>query len=318
MEPEQNKNEEAASRIPRQTGRSSPALRPKAAPLQGTASSISNDSPEKRSLADLQNERRKYENDAKILANRVSLLKHEEAKTLRRIEETRRKAIEVYLKKREIEERNRKKEMEAARMQYDLKSNQKDTVQQRTESQKRIQELKKMLQDQKHQDMLQMRDHRMKIEKSIELQKKENLIDRQLRAMNVRQMEAKVQQRLQTYKEERSEIARENYEEKKRREMMKQDAIASDINKLEKTENQLLGSLLERQTLHRDAYNQLENALALPTAEFIRRYKEKYGVPPPERSRYGNSYVTLNRSIVSGRHSEENKERSLSQTQNEP
>jgi len=45
------------------------------------------------------------ENDAQSLANRIALLKQEELKTWKKIEETKKKAYEIYILKKKNEER---------------------------------------------------------------------------------------------------------------------------------------------------------------------------------------------------------------------
>lgn len=46
------------------------------------------------------------ERDVQMLANRISLLKQEEVKTRKRIEETKKKSKEIMSKKKRMEERN--------------------------------------------------------------------------------------------------------------------------------------------------------------------------------------------------------------------
>lgn len=52
--------------------------------------------------------RKQVEDDAKMLANRIALLKQEEIKTMKKIEETRNKAIEIYHLKLKNEEKHLK------------------------------------------------------------------------------------------------------------------------------------------------------------------------------------------------------------------
>lgn len=61
-------------------------------------------------------ERQEVERDAQLLANRIALLKQEEMKTWKKIEETKKKASEVMRLKQKNEERIRSK---VEKMQYD-------------------------------------------------------------------------------------------------------------------------------------------------------------------------------------------------------
>ncbi len=50
----------------------------------------------------------RMERDAQMLANRIALLKQEESKTRKKIEETKKKSKEILAKKQRMEERNTK------------------------------------------------------------------------------------------------------------------------------------------------------------------------------------------------------------------
>ena len=58
-----------------------------------------------RNLTKVKNERKMIEQDAQLLANRIALLKQEEMRSWKKIEETRRKAQEVFFLKKKNEER---------------------------------------------------------------------------------------------------------------------------------------------------------------------------------------------------------------------
>lgn len=58
-----------------------------------------------RNLTKVKNERKMIEQDAQLLANRIALLKQEEMRSWKKIEEPRRKAQEVFFLKKKNEER---------------------------------------------------------------------------------------------------------------------------------------------------------------------------------------------------------------------
>jgi len=57
------------------------------------------------SLAKLLNEKKQASDDARLLANRIALLKQEELRTWKKIEEIKRKSYEIYQLKKKNEER---------------------------------------------------------------------------------------------------------------------------------------------------------------------------------------------------------------------
>ena len=60
---------------------------------------------EDKNLGNIKKARKQIETDAQILANRIALLKQEELKSWKKIEETKKKAREVYSLKRKNEEK---------------------------------------------------------------------------------------------------------------------------------------------------------------------------------------------------------------------
>ena len=58
-----------------------------------------------KNLGNIKKARKQIETDAQILANRIALLKQEELRSWKKIEETKKKAREVYTLKRKNEER---------------------------------------------------------------------------------------------------------------------------------------------------------------------------------------------------------------------
>ncbi len=60
-----------------------------------------------KSLSQVKKERIQIENDAQSLANRIALLKQEELKTWKKIEETKKKAFDIYILKKKNENRIR-------------------------------------------------------------------------------------------------------------------------------------------------------------------------------------------------------------------
>lgn len=71
----------------------------------GPQSSINGSSFNHKSLSILKKSRKQAEEDAKLLANRIALLKQEEIKTQKKIEETKAKALEIYKLKLKNEEK---------------------------------------------------------------------------------------------------------------------------------------------------------------------------------------------------------------------
>ena len=76
---------------------------------------------EKAKLAEAKQMRKQADEDARLLANRIALLKQEEMKAMKKIEETRKKAQDIMEARKRNEEKLRQRE-EARRMQQNFEN----------------------------------------------------------------------------------------------------------------------------------------------------------------------------------------------------
>jgi hypothetical protein len=227
---------------------------------------------EGKTLAQLQNERRKIETDAIILSNRLALLRHEEDKTAKKIDETRRKALEIYKRKQEIEARKQKRADEEAEIAKSLQSNQRESLDQKHKVQERINSLRVILQQERHKEYSDVRAQQEEhLRRRQEMRYRESE-ERKRRVELVKEMKAHASKKLEDYYMSREMIAKQNYEEKKKREAERKSKLKMEIIEMEKRESDLLSMLQQRQTLHKEAYAQLEDALAMPSHDFAKRY----------------------------------------------
>mmetsp|Transcript_17599 Transcript_17599/g.12552 ORF Transcript_17599/g.12552 Transcript_17599/m.12552 type:complete len:109 (+) Transcript_17599:108-434(+) len=82
-------------------------------------------------LANSRQSRKKAEEDVKLLANRIALLKAEEKKAWKKIEETKKKAKEIMKVKERVDEQTKMKQDKEMQKQEELKQ-----IQQKNELQK--------------------------------------------------------------------------------------------------------------------------------------------------------------------------------------
>ena len=97
----------------------------------------------KQSLAEVKKKRKDIERDAQLLANRIALLKQEEMKTWKKIEETKKRTNEIQSLKHRNEEKGIKKEEDIHTQQESQKQNQQSNYyiqKQRQEEKRKIQE----------------------------------------------------------------------------------------------------------------------------------------------------------------------------------
>lgn len=113
--------------------------------------------------------------------------------------------------------------------------------------------------------MKAIRAERVKIDAKLAKEKQQTLEERRKKASVVKYMEAETSKKLQEHQEEKLARAKRNYEEKKLKEILKQEKVKSQLSELENAETQFLELLQQRQSVHKEAFEELERALSITT-----------------------------------------------------
>lgn len=154
--------------------------------------------------------------------------------------------------------------------------NQKDFSKTRNETRLKIQELMDQIREARHKDMKEIKAQRVIIDKKLQQERSNILENKRKKASLVRSMEEETLKRIAELHEEKLVRARRNHEEKKLRELVKQQKVLQEISKLEDEESKWLEMLQQRQTMHKEAFGQLENALSLSPKELEQIFKERH------------------------------------------
>lgn len=214
-------------------------------------------------MLSLKNDRRRAESDVQLLANRLIHLRNEEDKAERKIEETRKRATEIQMLKKQRIEQQRKKDEEQERLAA-LQSKQRDELlrrketlarsrkgysdisnRNRTESVIKIRsekDLKTRILDKAREDLLEDNKRKRELIRKKELDAK------------ARKDEEQAQLKLKRIQDYRNKME----EEKKRK-----DDAERMIAKMEREEADLIEKLRLTQDRQRAAYEELEQALHL-------------------------------------------------------
>jgi len=206
--------------------------------------------------------RKKAEEDAQLLANRIALLQLEEKKAMKKIEETKKKAQEIMDLKnrnsqiqREKEELRRQKEEEEIRKTMQNKST-KEQIKMNQDNNRN--HLFRRLKD----DVDTMRKTKQDVKdfasttKQQEYSKNAQLVD------TIRSREKEAQERKKKQLEETKQKARLEYQSKIEHEHTIKQKTDDLISRLEQQEIELIQRLQNTQSLQKKAFDELEKALA--------------------------------------------------------
>ncbi|CAD8151220.1 unnamed protein product [Paramecium octaurelia] len=212
-------------------------------------------------------ERKTIEAHKQLLDNRVALLKQEEIRTLKKIEETRKKALEIYYLKKKNEEKLKKREEEKEQLQKKQEQQQQIRKQQEREHKlliekhrsDKVQKAFIIKQQTKHNEVRKMSSQKQ----SLTTLKQKNQIIRESRDLN------RVKERIVL---EKREAIREQLGKKLVFEQKLKDGKQKEIEQIETYEMDLLQKLQNTQQMQKTAFEELESALTMTAKEFAEKY----------------------------------------------
>jgi len=217
---------------------------------------------EKAKLTEAKQMRKQADEDARLLANRIALLKQEELKAVKKIEETRRKAQEILETRNRNLEKQRQRE-EAKRIQEELES-------QKIEENRKIRDRTKQVKDQANyyrqtkalNDVQGMKNAKKHYQYTIEVQKTEDLAEKMSLKNSIKSQLKNAEERRKKMVEDKREKARMENEKKIEEENRIRREREEAVGRMEQEELELIQRLQNTQLLQKSAYEDLENALS--------------------------------------------------------
>ena len=213
-------------------------------------------------LAEAKQMRKRADEDARLLSNRISLLKQEEMKAMKKIEETRRKAQEIInVRNRNLEEQRKREE---ARKQKEFEDNIK------MEENRKIRQQKRYLKDQANQyrlnkaivDAQSLKTIKEKNIQAIEERRMEELSEKLMLKKQLKNQMTEAEEKKRRLIEEKKEKARMDNERRIEEENRVRREREEEVARMEQEELELIQRLQNTQLLQKSAYEDLENALA--------------------------------------------------------
>lgn len=205
--------------------------------------------------------RKRAELDAQLLANRIALLKQEEEKAWKKIEETQKKSAEIIDLRKQNESKFSAKEQFYKQKWESIRSAQAQNAEQRERARAIKEQTKTGLmemrvrnaqstKEQSHQLLLQKKE-REAASRAANVERSSHLKARKLDAK--RAMEQQRLAQLESY--------REDYEARTAQEELLRSRTEALVAKMEREEMELIQRLQNTQTVQRQAYDELETAL---------------------------------------------------------
>ena len=205
--------------------------------------------------------RKRAEEDARLLSNRIALLKQEELKAVKKIEETQRKAQEIIrARNRTLEEQKKKEELKNKNISEENLRIQKNR--QLRENGKKVKmqasnyKINKALHDSMSMKMTQ--EHNAKV---IEHMRLEDLAHKTFMKETVKLQHKEAEEKRKKLLETKKEKARKENERRIEEENMKRRFREDEVTRMEQEELELIQRLQNTQLMQKTAYEDLEHAL---------------------------------------------------------
>lgn len=223
---------------------------------------MSNDYTEHTKLTEAKQMRKRADEDARLLANRIALLKQEELKAQKKIEETRRKAQEI------LNLRNRNTEL--MKMKEDQRRQREDEERIKQEEYKQLKAYQENMRMQKsmqrknraHSEANSLKSTRKQNMETIEAMRAQDLVQKAALRNFIKSQHREADEKKRKFERDKQERARLENERKIEEENRLRRQREEDVAKMEQDELELIQRLQNTQLLQKTAYEELENALA--------------------------------------------------------
>lgn len=213
-------------------------------------------------MLDAKNSRRRAECDVQLLANRLAHLRQEEAKAQRKISETKRRAGEIVRMKKRNADNLRRKELEKASQGNVIGKEQQSIAMRRKKAQNdRNYRMKDKISG-KLAAVRKQKEIKARNAAEIKQRQQEEILRKKRQKALIKHREAMLKAEKERKEKEKREKQRRIYLARLEEERKKREAADRQIEQMEAEEMRLIERLRATQEAQRNAYEQLELALA--------------------------------------------------------
>jgi hypothetical protein len=212
-------------------------------------------------LTSAKESRKRAELDAQLLANRIALLKQEEEKAWKKIEETRKRASEILDLRKQNEHKLSAKENFYKAKWESIRQAQAQNAMHRDKARALRDQTRQGLMEQKHHNARSTKDQSAQF---LKQKQEREACDRQANSERSAYLKARKEDAKRRLEEDRLaqlEKFREDYEARTAQEELLRARTDALVAKMEKEEMELIQRLQNTQTVQRSAYEELESAL---------------------------------------------------------
>jgi len=218
--------------------------------------------------------RKRAELDAQLLANRIALLKQEEEKAWKKIEDTRKKATEIMDLRKQNQDKFQAKENFYKAKWESIREAQAQNAMARDKAKAMRDQTKHGLLDHKHANARNTKEQSQQL---LYQKKEREAQERQANTERSQYLKARKEEAKRRAEEERLaqlEKFREDYESRTAQEELIRARTEALVAKMEKEEMELIQRLQNTQTVQRNAYEELEAAMGQTSKQMSSSHRQ--------------------------------------------
>lgn len=210
--------------------------------------------------------RKRAEQDAMLLQNRINLLRAEESKAQKKIEETKKRANEILdLRNRNEKKRMEREEFEASRAKYE-NDQRESIIKGRNDGKQKMNQIRFNLMNQRSENRNNIKDERREIMQRCKAEREGEYARAASKRDIIRTAAIALSNRRNKAMEDKEMTARRQFEDR----IMQQESTRKNkedlIMRMEQEEVELIQRLQQTQQRQRAAYDQLEDILQQPAS----------------------------------------------------
>ena len=213
-------------------------------------------------LLEVKQQRKRADEDSKLLANRIALLRQEEAKALKKIEEVRKQASKIVEARARNLERQRKKEEERKAKEEEEKTRTMQLRMQKEQNKVIKQQAKQMLYEKARADANALKQAKWENIARMNNTKEETLTQKITMKQQIRETKIEGIERRKREEEIRKQRLKQEIERRYAEEQKMREDREAEVARLEKEELELISRLQNTQMMQRTAFEDLEMALS--------------------------------------------------------
>lgn len=240
---------------------------------------------EKISLAEAKDQRKQAELDAQLLANRIALLRQEDAKARKKVEQLMQKTRTLdAIRERERKRQEFRLQQQAERERQVLEIQQANAAQRERDKRARD-EARRRQTEAKRRDVLRAKqEHALAAEQRRHYDEEQQEYNIQ-RSQQVRREQQQSRERRRLEQQRRLEETHSNYDARVAEEERKREAFAAKVAELEREERELINRLQQTHAQQQSVCQELDAALsATPRANSTRdKWGNSFGSEGPQR-----------------------------------